>query len=74
MLGPSNTDAPRANLAALHLLDGIVGILLPAEGYEAIALGPAGDVVPHDTGIPEQVEKERLRVKRTRRNYSEYEY
>ena len=52
VLGPSDTDAPRTDLTALHLLDGHLCILLMAEGNEAIALGPSRDVVPHNTSVP----------------------
>ena len=52
VLGPSDPDASRANLHALHLLNGSISILFPAEGDKAVALGPAGAVVPHDAGIP----------------------
>ena len=54
VLRPSDPDAPGADLPPLHLLDGGIRVLLPAERDKAIALGPAGAVVPHHTGIPVQ--------------------
>jgi len=52
VLGPTNSDAPRADLLALHLVNRSIGVFLSTERDKAIALGPAGVVVPHHAGIP----------------------
>lgn len=49
--GQSNADAAAVQVLLVHLVDGVVGRLLGAEGDEAEATGAAALAVDHDDGV-----------------------